>query len=263
MKYKIGIAGIGMVGEALSKIFKNPILYDKYKDIGSIKELNKADIIFICVPTLTIQNTQDISSLEEIINQINNNKIIVIKSTILPGTVQLMQEKYPKKRFLFNPEFLTEESADQDIKYPDRQIVGYTKQSYTIAGDILNLLPQAPVERIVKSEVAEFIKYYGNCWFAVKVAYNNQMYDLAQEIGFDNRNWEDIIDCISADKRIGRSHLEIWHKGFRGYGGKCLPKDTKALITFGKERGVSMSILRSINDYNDKLLEQQRRDKDR
>lgn len=256
-KPKIGIIGVGMVGGALAKGLPQSVLYDKYKEIGSVKQLNQAEIIFICVPTpFDGKKGFDLSYVRDAFKLITKSKILVIKSTILPGTTEMFQKKHPQHKVLFNPEFLTQESADQDMRYPDRQIVGYTKKSYNVAKDILQILPLAPFERIVPATEAEMAKYFGNCWFSVKVVYANQMYDLCQKLGID---YNRVKECAAADKRIGSSHLEIFHKGYRGYSGKCLPKDTQALIQKGDELGVDLKLLKTTEKINKVLIKERER----
>ena len=240
-KYKIGIIGCGMVGGALLNYFNKQdncelFLYDKRKRIGSIESVNKADYVYICVPTPNDEKTEicDTSIVEEAISYLKGNKIIIIKSTITPGTTEEIQNEYQQHKILFNPEFLTEATANQDMCFPDRQIIGYTKQSYNIVKEIIQQLPLAPLEQIVPSYVAEFIKYGGNSWFSVKVAKNNELYDLAKRFGLTEEEFEMLTDGMATDKRIGRTHLKIYHKGYRGYGGKCLKKDTKALLSFAE-----------------------------
>jgi UDPglucose 6-dehydrogenase len=259
MKYKIGIIGLGMVGDALRRYFEKkgnkPYIYD-IKGEGSIEEVNKADFIYICVPT-PYKDGCDATEVGKAISIIEGEKVVIIKSTILPGTTDKLQLQFPNHKILFNPEFLTESTADQDISYPDRQIIGYTHGSYTIAGDVMKQLPLAPYEAIVPAYVAEFTKYAANTWFAVKVAKNNELYDIFKGYGGNDEAFETMIDCVSADKRIGRSHLDIWHKGYRGYGGKCLPKDTKSFIDFAKSLGVKTPIMSASDKYNDKLCQKE------
>ena len=258
---KIAILGVGMVGGALKDCFENsqkikPFLYDPGKNIGSIEEINKADIIFICVPTPFDKESQSfkLDYVEEACNNITGNKIIVIKSTVIPGTTEMLQKRYPTHKFLFNPEFLTEITAEQDMNYPDRQIIGYTKQSYNVSKDIINLLPLAPFERIIPATEAEMVKYFGNNWFALKVAFANQMYDLAEVLGLD---YDTIMESTAADKRIGRSHLEVMHKGYRGYGGKCIPKDIKAIIKFAGNNGLDLKLHKIVEEINNDLMKKQ------
>mgnify|MGYP001581676372 CR=1 FL=1 len=250
MGTKIAIMGAGMVGGAMADYFENAIIYDPPKGIGSKEELNTADIVFLCVPT-PYDGRFDLSYVESAIGELEGSKVVVIKSTVVPGTTNAMQKKYPQHKFLFNPEFLTEASADQDMRYPDRQIIGYTKESFTIATDILNLLPRAPFERIIPALEAEVIKYFTNTWFATKVIFANQMYDLCEKIGAD---YETVKVGAAADKRMtGTSHLEIFHKGSRGFGGKCLPKDLSALVEFADKQGVDMGLLREVDRINKQL----------
>lgn len=261
MLNKIGIVGVGMVGGALQRYFEKfrnikPFIYDKGKNLGSIEEINKADVIFLCVPTPFNKEESyfDLSCLEEAFSIIKGEKIVVLKSTALPGTVENFQKKYPQHKILNNPEFLTELTADQDMFYPDRQIVGYTKKSYDVAGDILQILPLAPFNRIVTTTEAEMIKYFGNNWFSMKVIFANQMYDLCQKLGV---NYDKVMESAAADKRVGRTHLTVWHKDKRGYAGKCLPKDIKALIHFAEKRGINLELHKVVDKINDKLLKEQ------
>ena len=150
-----------MVGGAMYRYFKKKmsvevVAYDKGKNEGSIKEVNEADIIFICVPTPWKEKHFDTSIVEEAIGYLKESKVIVIKSTVSIGTTRKLQEKFPQHTIIFNPEFLTEQTADQDMNYPDRQIIGYcNKKGYRISKDILDILPLAQCERIVPAEEAE------------------------------------------------------------------------------------------------------------
>lgn len=243
-----------MVGGSLIKVLKNVIAYDPPKGIGNDKELNEADIVFICVPTPYNEYGCDTSIVEDVVYRLKGEKIVVIKSTVIPGTTDILQKAYPQHKFLFNPEFLTEATSDQDMKYPDRQIIGYTNESYSVAGDIMMMLPLAPFEKIIPAKEAEMVKYFGNTWFAVKVIFANQMYDLCKATGID---YDMVKESAAYDKRIGRTHLEIFHKGYRGYGGKCLPKDTSAFIRYADQNGVNMSLLKETDKFNKELCSKQ------
>lgn len=267
MKYSVGIMGTGMVGGALKSYFVSvgvtPFVYDKGKNEGSVEDVNKADVIFICVPTPYDETAGgfDLSYVRDALNAIKGEeKIVVLKSTVVPGTTAMLQQEYPQCKMLYNPEFLTEITADQDMRFPDRQIIGATEKSYTVAADILGMLPLAPFERVIPSTAAEMTKYYGNTWFSTKVVFANQMHDICQKLEID---YDVVKDCVAADKRIGRTHLEIFHKGYRGYGGKCLPKDTRALIQLGDRIGAEMSLLKEVERINNALIVQSELEKDR
>jgi len=140
------------------------------------------------------------------------------------------------------------------MNYPDRQIVGYTEKSLNVAKDIIMLLPLAPFERIVPAKVAETVKYFNNTWFATKVIFANQVYDVCEKM---NTDYNQVSECASADKRVGPSHLRVMHKGYRGYGGKCLPKDTRAFIQLGERLGVNLKLLKQVEEINNELVAKQ------
>jgi len=274
-KQLIGIMGLGMVGGALYRYFEHHrkmapgvdlLGYDPAKGHTDLALVNRADIVFVCVPTP--YNTEphegepgfDLSFVRSAIGSLEGSKVVVIKSTVLPGTTEMLQGEFPRHRFLFNPEFLTEVTAEQDMNYPDRQIVGYTPESYTFASDVLQLLPMAPHERIMRAREAEMVKYFGNTWFSTKVVFANQIYDLCNALGIE---YDVVKESAAADKRIGRSHLEVVHKGYRGYGGKCLPKDTRAMIQQGEASGVEMALLKKVEEINAQLRSQHDFDRDR
>ena len=258
-KYKIGIIGIGVVGGALLHYFKKKkislLLYDKGEKLGSLQEANKADVVFVCVPTpFTKKKGFDLSYVKDAVSHIEGKKIIVIKSTVWPGTTEMFQKKYPQHKFLFNPEFLVEAKPDETMQHPDRQIVGYTQESHNIAYEVLKLLPRAPFKKVIPATEAEMVKYFGNNFLTIKVAFANQMYDLCQRIGID---YDIVKECASADKRIGSSHLLIYHNSYRGYGGKCFPKDIRALIQFADKKGVDLKLHKAAEKINDKLMKEQ------
>ncbi|MBU4421851.1 hypothetical protein KKB41_02740, partial [Patescibacteria group bacterium] len=243
----------GSVARYFEKKGETPILYDPPRGLDSKEDINKADIIFICVPTPYDEERGgfDLSYVKQALSILTEGKIVVLKSTILPGSTDQLQNEFPQHKILFNPEFLTEVTADQDMCYPDRQIVGYTEKSFTVAKDIVLLLPLAPFERIVPAKVAELIKYFNNTWFSTKVIFANQVYDVCKKLDAD---YDLVSECAAADKRVGPSHLKVLHKGYRGYGGKCLPKDTRAFIQLGDRLGAEQKLLKIVEEINNELV---------
>ncbi len=255
-KYRIGIMGIGMVGGALNYYFETAgvrtYIYDKYKRLGSIDEVNNADVIFVCVPTPFDEkkNGFDVSFVSDAIDSLGGEKIIVIKSTVLPGTTEKLQKKFDRHKFLFNPEFLVEKTAKKDMCNPDRQIVGFTHKSADIAENVMKLLPEAPFQKIISATEAEMVKYFANTFLATKVIFANQIYDICQKLGID---YDVAKECAAADRRIGPSHLDVNFDNYRGYGGKCLPKDMKAFIQLADECGVDLKLHKVVEEVNDEL----------
>ncbi len=282
---KVGIMGFGILGRALynymEKNFSLDLIpYDPPLKMGSDKEINEADVVFICVPTPYNENTVikkgvtpsgnkvikefgfDLSYVEAALNVLKEGKVVVIKSTILPGTTDSLQKRYPQHKLMYNPEFLTEASAGHDMVNPTRQILGMSEslqedfnaneETRTLINNIYQLLPKASFtfSVYVTAKVAEMVKYTGNAWYATKVTFMNQIYDLCQEMDV---HYNSVKKCIAAEPMFGSSHLDIFHDGFRGYGGKCLPKDTKSLIQLGAELGVDMTLLKVVDMINEDL----------
>lgn len=250
-----------MVGAALNRYFKSvgteTVVYDPPKGLSDLEGLNNAEIIFVAVPTPYYLNEKgfDDSFLRQALKTLSKpGKVVVIKSTVLPGTTDSLQNEFPEHHLLFCPEFLTEVTADYDMQHPNRQIVGYTPASRADAEKVMGLLPRAPFEKIMPAKEAELVKYFNNAFFALKVAYANQMYDLCQKLGI---NYDNIKECAQAEPMIGKTHLEIFHKGYRGYGGKCLPKDTRAIIQLAHQANLGMTVLEAAEAYNNLLVKGQ------
>jgi len=253
---RVGIMGLGVVGSAVRGYFEaqghRPRLYDPYLVLGSRQEINEARVIFVCVPTPHREHGGfDPSAVEEAIALLTPGKIVVIKSTVLPGTTDALQRRHPDHRVLFSPEFLREATAHEDFLRPDRQIVGCTDLSWPVAGEVISLLPRAPFMRIVTAAEAEMAKYMANAFLALKVSFANEIYDLCTALGI---NYEAVRPLVAADARIGPSHLDVFQDGYRGYDGKCLPKDIRSLMDLAQAAGVSLRLLRAAHDVNQAQL---------
>ncbi len=254
--WKIGIMGVGVVGGAVRNYLEStgvePLLYDPGKKLGSLAEVNQADLVYICVPTPYVAGVGfDESSIGEAFRNLRGGKTVVIKSTVLPGTTQKYQDAYPDQHVLFNPEFLREASANQDFLVPDRQIVGFCDEGDSdLAQEILESLPRAPHETVVPSAVAEMTKYATNSFLALKVIFGNELFDLCRAAGID---YELVKEGFGVDARIGDSHLDVNDAGYRGYGGKCLPKDTMSLLDLADDLGVPMRLLEAAHEVNSGL----------
>lgn len=250
----VGVAGLGVVGTAVAKWFEGQgrrvVVYDPPKGFSEPRVLADADVVFVCVPTPYGERGYDPSALEAAVEAIPPGPAIVIKSTVLPGTTERLQAQHPDRVFLFNPEFLRERSARDDFLRPDRQIVGYTGRSRPYALALLASLPEAPYARVMPATEAELVKYMTNAFLALKVVFANQFYDLCERVGAD---YELVREGAGADPRIGPSHLDVFDGGARGYGGKCLPKDMKALIDFAATLGLPLRLLRTADALNGRL----------
>ena len=267
MKYlKIGIVGLGFLGGTMDKYFSEKGLvilrYDK-KGIGSQEEVSGADIVFICVntPYDAEKKEIDLSYVESAVGALSGNKIVVIRSTVPPGTTERLQKEFPSHKFTFNPEFLRAKFAYEDFVNPPRQIVGYTEASKDVVDDVMVLLPEAPKEhtKILSASSAELIKYASNLILAVKVSLGSKIFEIAGAVGVD---YDEIKNLIGADKRIGPYGLDVFYEGFRGYNGTCFPKDVRTIIFLGEKLGIDMDWLKLMDDENIDLLKKQGLDPD-
>lgn len=261
MKRKIGIIGCGMVGGTLKKHFPEAKAYDKYKEgFDSLEEVLLQDIIFICI-WLTNNGLvkEDLDTLDEIIVKVPAGKVVVIKATVIPGTTDYFQEKYPDKLFIFNPEFLSEATAQYDFENPQAQILGCTNESLKVAHELMALLPWAPVQRIISPRDAEMFKHLRNAYLAAKVTIFNQFYDICGSLNVD---YETLREIFIQDKWIGNSHTMIWHKGYRGFGirevSKCLPKELDNLLELARMNGCELGLFKKVKELNEGYWEMSR-----
>lgn len=251
-KYTTGIIGNGIVGKAVASFFIGSKIFDKFSPFDPIEEVLNRDIIFVCVPTPFKEGKGfDKTALEDAFENISKDgkeRIVVIKSTSIPGTTDYFQDKYPHLKVLFNPEFLSEKTAQRDFVKPDKQLIGFTPTSHDIAEQVLSLLPDAPYKKIMPAKAAELAKYAINSFYATKVVFGNMLYDLSESLGID---YNIVKGAFVSDKRICDSHFDVMHDGYRGFGGKCLPKDLKCLLDLGEQMNVRVDILDSVDKMNE------------
>ncbi len=259
---KIGFIGQGWIGKHYADDFEargfNVVRYsqdEEHKRNGDV--IAGCDIVFIAVPTPSTPQGFDDSILREVIKKVGRGKIAVIKSTILPGTTESIQQDNPDIFVTHSPEFLSEVSAAYDASHPNRNIIGIpvTNDEYREKGNlILKTLPDAPYNLVCFSRDAEMVKYGGNNWFYFKVVFINMLYDLTKELGC---NWEVVKTSMMADPRVGSTHLDPIHKSGRGAGGHCFIKDFAAFTQvynekIGDEFGVKL--LEAMKNKNLDLL---------
>lgn len=261
----IGIIGFGIVGQALAFGFSQPEVaskyhikyFDKYKESSPLEEVVAAsEFIFICLPTPMKDDESgiDLSMIEETIAQIvplirTTDKIIVIKSTVVPGTTVSLEKKYPKTLFCFNPEFLTEANYLADFVNADRTIIG-ANSDLTSRRVIALFRQRFPQQKIFQTDstTAEMVKYMANAFLSTKVIFGNEMFSICQALGI---KYEEVKAMVAADRRIGPSHMDVTTA--KGFGGKCFPKDLVALIGRAKELKVAPTLLETVWEINKKI----------
>ena len=269
MIYNIGIIGKGFVGSAVSHGFSTSVGYkanlriydkDKSKSLNSLKEVvTKSDFVFISVPTpANNDGSINLEILEECLSEVSllikkvNKKIdsiFLIRSTVVPGTTSLFQKKFKNLNLVFNPEFLTERSANFDFISQPRFILG-GKKNHTSKVEKLFRHRFGKTISIIKTDfqTAELVKYACNTFFATKISFLNEIKLIAEKVG---ANWEDVIESLIRDGRVGNSHLNVpGPDGKLGFGGSCFPKDIMALIAFAKQKGIEPHTLIGVWETN-------------
>lgn len=258
-KVSIGVVGKGFVGTAVAHGFSHQTgygaeirIYDKdpEKSQDTLDEtVNKSEFIFLSVPTPADKDGfNDLSIVRSVLRDIESvckspDNIILVRSTVVPGTTRALQKEFPSLRMVFNPEFLTERSASFDFINQTRVILGGDKQhtnkvKYLYKNRFGDFLPVLETNY----ETAEMIKYMNNLFFATKVSFLNEMKLLGDKVGVD---WSNAIEGFILDGRIGHSHLAVpGPDGKLGFGGSCFPKDIQALIKFGEQNNVDMNVLK-------------------
>ena len=257
---KIGIIGNGFVGSSVSFGFSPQTgcdgvdikIYDKdeSKATHTMSEVvNDSDVIFVSVPTPS--NTDGSINLDIVYDVFNNiekcreegsEPVLLLRSTVTPGTTRKLQIGFHNLRIVFNPEFLTERSAKLDFINQSRYVLGGNVVDTTIVAELYKWRFGQHIP-VIKTdyETAELIKYMNNTFFATKVSFMNEMKLVSDEVG---ANWEHCVEGFSLDGRVGHSHLNVpGPDGKMGYGGSCFPKDIQAMINFMNRMGVSPNVL--------------------
>ncbi len=263
---KVGIIGRGFVGTSVEFGF-SPMTgcdaevraYDKNpaKSLHTLEEtVNKSDFIFVSVPTPSnVDGSMHLGILESALQDIQNinkrkDNIVLIRSTVIPGTTTKLCKKFTKLNIVFNPEFLTERSAKFDFINQSRFILGGRKRNTARVAELYRWRFGDSIPCIESNfETAEMVKYMNNCFFATKVSFMNEMKQVADK---SNVDWDLAVEGFVRDGRVGHSHLAVpGPDGRFGFGGSCFPKDVQAMINFGHHHlNLNMNTLKGVWQTN-------------
>ena len=251
--YKVGIVGNGYVGGAIAHGFSPAStgnceikVYDimPERSLNTLSEtVNESDYVFVSVPTpMNKDGSISLKYVNEALQEIEkiNNKwdnIIILKSTVTPGTTKKLQETFSSLNIVFNPEFLTEKSARLDFINQVRIILGGDTLHTSKVANLFN--DRFKYCHIIETDykTAEMIKYFSNIFFIVKVSLANEMKLICDDIKAD---WNTVLEGVVADGRIGDSHLNVpGPDGKLGFGGSCFPKDINALIKVAEKMDIT------------------------
>jgi UDPglucose 6-dehydrogenase len=250
---KIGIIGNGFVGNSIAFGFSPTHeirVHDKdpKRNLNTIEEVLECEYIFVAVPTpMNEDGSISLNVVETALQEISDknkkrNNIIILKSTMVPGSTNNFIKQYPKLNIVFNPEFLTERTAKLDFLTQARMILGGSKR---LTKRVAKLFEERFTHcHIIETDAltAELIKYMNNVFFATKVSIMNEMKLMCDAVG---ANWKEALKGFAADQRIGDSHLNVpGPDGKLGFGGSCFPKDINAFISMADELGIDVPTIK-------------------
>lgn len=272
-RMKLGIVGGGVVGRATARAFLEHVeevrVHDVIKERAthSLADVMACELVMVCLPTPQKADSLecDLSVIEKFLSSLDECRRtranIVIRSTVPIGTTRRLRYRYGLQNIAHSPEFLTARCAMTDAQIPARNVIGIPKLENWTPIDrvpIFRLLSELYEERfpstpihVMTSDESELVKLAQNAFFAVKVAYWNEVHALAAKLGL---NWEAIMLAILADGRISPSHTQVpGPDGKAGYGGSCLPKDVANLCHTLQSNGLKAymtegAILRNVQD---------------
>lgn len=239
----IGIIGLGFVGGAINKTLRekgvNVCIYDKFKPEYSDFDKFYAhfpDMIFVCVPTPYISsiNSYDTEPLIENLdnlNKLNYTGVVIVKSTLIPGTVDKMVKQFSNLKVVYNPEFLSAKTAYEDFFYQTHIVVGVPPTddySHIFINFMKKHFPAAKISKCSYSE-GESMKIMCNCFYAMKIQLLNEFYLFLKKKDID---YDNVMQLMLKNDWINPMHTKVpGTDGSLSYGGYCFPKDTKALLS--------------------------------
>lgn len=264
---KIAVIGHGYVGKAVDAFFSKAyevLIYDPAEELSASREdINDCEMAVICVPTpMKEDGMADLSAIESTFKWLDV-PLVLIKSTVPPGTTEKLNKNYMNGYICFSPEFIGEGKYfipywkyphPTKMEYHDFFIIGGEEPSRTEIVDVMTKI-FGPSCRILKttSTEAELIKYMENSWGATKVTFANEFYEIARVFKAD---WQVIREGFLMDGRTERIHTMV-RKESRGFGGKCFPKDVNAIVKATEDKGYEPNLLKQVLKSNDEFRSRQ------
>lgn len=265
----MAVIGHGYVGKAVERFFKDHfevLIYDVASPgiSASKQEINKrAELAVVCVPTpMGKDGSADLSAIDDTFAWLSV-PLVLIKSTIPPGTTEALSKKH-KRKIAFSPEYIGEGNYSvpfwkghphpTDMKLHSFVIIG-GERSYArkILGFFKRVLGADVVYEITDSTTAELVKYMENSFLATNVTFCNEFYNIAETLGVD---YDELRELWLLDGRNSRSHTLVYEDD-RGFGGKCLPKDVNAIVKASAKAGYRPRLLEAVLKVNEEIRSRQ------
>ena len=253
MEETIGIIGKGVLGTSIFNFFEskiNVLIYDKYKNIGNFDHILKTDILFLCLPTLFKEDIEeyDIYEIKETCKLLKENKyqgIIILKSTVLPGTTEILNKEYDLN-IIHNPEFLSEKTATEDFKNQNHIVLGGEELNKCIKF-FKKYFPDIEYSYLTSKE-SELMKIAANNFYSTKIMFFNELFVLSKNI---NTSYDKVKEAMIKNKWINPMHTSVpGNNNKLGFGGMCFPKDTSAYYNYLKKNSEYYEIAKATVEQN-------------
>jgi UDPglucose 6-dehydrogenase len=294
MKKNIAVIGQGFVGGSLTTVFAERGFkvwtFDKIGKVAeggdpgnfygrkpeniaefchAIEDGSQSGIYFVCVPTPMFEDgSADLSIVESVLKELANadglpsqHRIAVIKSTVPPGSTERWNKAFALTplRVIFNPEFLTEANALNDMREQNRIVLGGPRPHINRVKQVFQTaFPKVPLIK-TSSTTAEMVKYVTNCFLATKVAFANEMSQVCEALDHQGLDidYDKVVEYAKRDLRLGDSHWAVpGPDGNRGFGGHCFPKDLNALSFIARQHDVKPTVMDAVWEKNLEVREE-------
>ena len=250
---KVAIIGFGHVGQAVQMIFPDAVVYDKFipQYANHLEQVNRCDLGIVCVPTPERHEdgSCETSAVEEVVSWLDT-PLILIKSSIPPGTTDLLKTRY-YKRITVSPGYFGESSywlpeMFSPLGWPYLIVGGERPDTAEVTQIFAARLGPNKVYRQTDAKTAELTKYMENSWLACQVIFATEFAEMAETFGVD---YAELRELWALDPRVSKWHTLVFG-GDKGFGGKCLPKDMNAIIAAATASGYDPKFLQAIWDSN-------------
>lgn len=260
---KVGIIGYGVVGKAMNLFFINngfqTVIYDKYiSDYSNQSVILDSHILFLSLPTLydEVKKEYDTSAIHQNLAYLTLNNYqypVVIRSTLTPGTTNHLSVLYSKIHLVHCPEFLSSMTAYRDVEHPKKILLGHTPNTPASSVDYVyqfmkECFPSVQVD-IIGSLETESVKIFSNSFYAIKVQFFNELYNLCEH---KKINYELVKTMMIQNGWIYPLHTQINNTGT--FGGACLPKDIKALYRLFEKEEIDCDVIKGTVNEHDRIV---------
>jgi UDPglucose 6-dehydrogenase len=250
----VGIVGLGVVGSAIRASFPDAAVYDPYKEESKFESLLARSVLFLCLPTLydPERAAYNLDAIQDTLTRLSAEHytgLVVLKSTVEPGTTRKLAAAYPTLRLCHSPEFLSARTAVEDFRTQSRLLIGTSTPEVDVSA-LSSLFPHID-QHICTSDETEAAKLFANSFYAAKIQIFNEFYDGCQRGGISFPRVRDLMLSLGW---IHPMHTEVpGSDGRLSFGGMCFPKDISACVSYLETLGATRRVLEAAKLERDQM----------